>query len=67
MDDELLKLTDWFRANRLSLNISQTNICYLQNQKHQPDTNIYLQLSDSNIQYKQPNVQNYWVYILIKS
>ena len=48
MNDQLQKLTDWFRANRL--NISKTNYMLFTNQKHQPDTNINLQLSDSNIQ-----------------
>ena len=50
MNGQLQKLTDWFRANRLSLNISKTNYMLFTNQKHQPDTNINLQLSDSNIQ-----------------
>ena len=34
MNDELQKLTDWFGANRLLLNISKTNYMLFTNQKH---------------------------------
>ena len=52
MNDELLKLTDWFRANKLSLNISKTNYMYIlfTYQNRQVVTNIYLKLSDVSIE-----------------
>ena len=49
MNNELLNLTDWFRANKLSLNISKTNYILCTYQKQQ-ETNIDLQLANSNIQ-----------------
>ena len=49
MNNELLNLTDWFTANKLSLNISKTNYMLFTYHKQQ-DTNIDLQLSNSNIQ-----------------
>ena len=49
MNNELLNLTDWLRANKLSLNISKTNYMLFTYHKQQ-DTNIDLQLSNSNIQ-----------------
>ena len=49
MNNELLNLTDWFRADKLSLNISKTNYMLFTYHKQQ-DTNIDLQLSNSNIQ-----------------
>ena len=49
MNIELLNLTDWFKANKLSLNISKTN-CMLFTYKKQQDNNIDLQLSNCNIQ-----------------
>ena len=44
MNGELLKLTDWFRANKLSLNISKTNYILFTYQNRQVVTNIDLQL-----------------------
>ena len=49
MNIELLNLTDWFRANKLSLNISKTNYMLFTYQKKQ-DNNIDLQLSNCNMQ-----------------
>ena len=50
MNGELLKLTDWFRANKLSLNISKTNYILFTYQNRQVVTNIDLQLSDISIE-----------------
>ena len=49
MNNELLNQTNWFRANKLSLNISKTNYMLFTYQKQQ-DINIDLQLSNSKIQ-----------------
>ena len=49
MNNELLNLTDWLRANKLSLNISKTNYMLFTYHKQQ-DTNIDLQISNSNTQ-----------------
>ena len=46
MNGELLKLTDWFRANKLFLNISKTNYILFTYKNRQVVTNIDLQLSD---------------------
>ena len=40
MNGELLKLTDWFSANKLSLNISKTNYILFTYQNRQVVTNI---------------------------
>ena len=49
MNNELLNLTDWFSANKLSLDISKTN--YMLFTYHKPqNTNIDLQISNSNTQ-----------------
>ena len=50
MNGELLKHTDWFRANKLSLNISKTNYILFTCQNRQVVTNIDLQLSDISIE-----------------
>ena len=50
MNGELLKPTDWFRANKLSLNISKTNYILFTYQNRQVVTNIDLQLSDISIE-----------------
>ena len=50
MNGELLKLTDWFRVNKLSLNIAKTNYILFTYQNRQVVTNIDLQLSDISIE-----------------
>ena len=50
MNGELIKPTDWFRANKLSLNISKTNYILFTYQNRQVVTNIDLQLSDISIE-----------------
>ena len=50
MNDELKKLTDWFRTNKLSLSVSKANYLLFTHQKQQIDTNISLQLSDNIIE-----------------
>ena len=49
MNNELLNLTDWFRANKLSLNIYKTNYVLFTYHKQQY-INIDLQPSNNNIQ-----------------
>jgi len=49
MNNEILNLTEWFRANKRSLNVSKTIYMVFTYHKQQ-DTNIDLQLSNSNIQ-----------------
>ena len=51
MKDELLKFTDWFRANKLSLTISKTNYILFTYQHRQVISNIgNMQLSDISIE-----------------
>jgi len=49
INNKLLNVTNWFRANKLSLNISKTNYMLSTHHKQQ-DTNIDLQLENQMCQ-----------------
>ena len=62
LNTELPKLSNWFKCNKLSLNLGKTNFIHFKTRAHTEETNISLKIDSISIQQKK-NTKFLGIYI----
>ena len=52
LNTELPKLSNWFKCNKLSLNLGKTNFIHFKTRAHTEETNVSLKIDGISIQLK---------------